>query len=591
MPTKAVFIYNKANTYGLQSDVELVEKVLKGVASITTKRADPLEPAQQCDLAVHFEVPYYGWMAWAARNVVVVNPEWWESGWNSYLTRVDALIFKCEADKQTFFTRFPEASHFADRAFTVPWTTPLTQVEFSKFQQSLDTSTGFLWLLGASKNKRQAAAAVLPLWDSSWPPLTVYTTTELAPGSALASNVTVKVEDLTDENRRQLQMFYPAHLIFSAAEALCMAAREGTAAGAFLLGNALPTYKEQFGENPNVFLTSADLVPLNAGVQDTFAGLTKEGLAAGVEAFLSKSLAALRYEQRKVAVACAVSADKRICEVFEKILSSPLSEAWPSMPPMLGSIDDCPAISVITLLHNRRKFVDLCLHNLMITDYPKHKIEWVVVEDSDIVEEQAADIVLKFGRACAPMSVSYIPLEKKNVPIGAMRNKAIKMAQHEIILFMDDDDHYPQTSFSKRVAWLLAHPWKPKAVVCTTIACYDLVNGTSAVNTPPWSLPLRQRISEATLVFYKSWWESKKFPKVSMAEGDGFLEGREGDVLELPPQQMIVAMSHGKNASGRTWGLNSSGKPSCFWGFPQEFLVFLHKLAGVEVSEPEPVLK
>jgi hypothetical protein len=68
-----------------------------------------------------------------------------------------------------------------------------------------------------------------------------------------------------------------------------------------------------------------------------------------------------------------------------------------------------------------------------------------------------------------------------------------------------------------------------------------------------------------------------------MAEGEGLLEGRESDLLELPPQQMIVAMSHGKNASSRR--IPAAGKPSCFWGFPKEFLVFLHKLAGVDIEE------
>ena len=578
---KATIIYNKSNTYGIQSDIQFLEKVLK---RFSVKHADPLEPPQACDLAIHVEVPFYGWMPWSTRNVFVVNPEWWEAGWNPYLAHCDALLFKCSADKETFYGLYPDAS--AVPFYTLPWTTPVVQADFSKFPTSTAAEVGFLWLLGASKNKREAAKKVLPLWDSKWPPLNVYTTTELGLEGEVASSVHIHVKDLDVAMRRQLQAFYPGHMIFSAAEAFCMAAHEGQAAGAFLLGNALPTYVEAFQKNEAVHLVSASLEPLNAGMRDSFAGLTATSLAAGIQAFLAADLAEVRSLQKAQAITRAAFSAVMATEAFSKIMSSAtthLAQGQP-LPPKLGIAESCPPISIVTLLHNRRRFVDLCIHNLLIADYPKDKIEWVVVEDSDIVEEQAADKVLKFGRACAPMSVSYIPLEKKNVPIGSMRNKAIKMAQHDIILFMDDDDHYPQTSFSKRVAWLVAHPWQPKAVACTTIACYDLVHGTSAVNTPPWSLPLRQRISEATLTFYKSWWEAKKFPKVSMAEGEGFLEGRESDVLELPPQQMIVAMSHGKNTSGRR--IPPSGQePSCFWGFPKEFLVFLHKLAGVDVAE------
>lgn len=255
--------------------------------------------------------------------------------------------------------------------------------------------------------------------------------------------------------------------------------------------------------------------------------------------------------------------------------------------PRLLQDAELPHISVITLLYNRRKFVDLAIHNLLVTDYPKDKIEWLVVEDSDITDEQAADKVIKFGRESAPLSVSYIPMpstHKIKNTIGAKRNLGIQRAQHDVILFMDDDDHYPDSSFRRRVSTLLTHRWKPQAAACTTIACYDLIKGTSAVNTPPWTLPLKKRISEATLVFYKSWWAEKGFPDTNVAEGEGFLDGRENHVVELPPQQMIVAMSHSQNSTSRRIPPGPSGKPSCFWGFPKEFLKWLHGLVGVEIE-------
>ena len=243
------------------------------------------------------------------------------------------------------------------------------------------------------------------------------------------------------------------------------------------------------------------------------------------------------------------------------------------------SDEELPKISVVTLTYNRKKFLDLAFHNILITDYPKDKIEWVIVDDSDDPKEQASDKIIKFGRENGPLTMTYIPLAKRT--IGRKRNVGIFRAENPIILFMDDDDHYPASSFRRRVSFLLTHPWKPQAAVCTTIACYDLVNGISAVNTPPWNLGLSKRVSEATLTFYKSFWEARNFPKVNMAEGDEFLEGRDS-VVEMPPQQIIVAMSHGSNSSNRRFP--TDGSPSCFWGFPKEFLTFLHGLVGVQVE-------
>ena len=585
---QTVFLYNKANTYGLTQDVQLLEQAIKSLTTGYSRHsadgftgkvrlADPLEPPVLCDLAVHFEVPYYGWMPWARRNVFVVNPEWWEPAWNSYLSKADALLFKCEADRVSFFDRLSETDSNPP-SYVLPWTSPIGLSVFQKHPQSSSHADGFLWLLGASKHKRAAAEKIIPLWKPTYPPLTVYTVSDLS--GCVNPRVTIKVGDVPEDTRRQLQAFYPGHVILSESEALGLVAHEGQFAGAFLLGNSLPTYTEAFGSSSACHLIPSSLEAYKSGVRDTFAA--DLSLDSAIDSFLGADLVNCRKQQKELAVRRFLHFQTTTLKTFTEILST---EGAPikTLPPQLGT--DCPPISIITLLHNRRRFVDLAFHNLLITDYPKDKIEWVVIEDSDIPEEQASDKVLKFAREAAPMSVSYIPLDKKNVPIGSLRNRAIKKAQHDIILFMDDDDHYPSTSFRRRVAWLTKHPWKPQAVCCSTIACYDLLKGTSAVNTPPWSLGLKERVSEATMCFYKSWWAEKPFPTISMAEGEGFVEGREHKVLELAPQQIIVAMSHGKNASSRRIPPGPSGQPSCFWGFPKEFLVFLHKLAGVDVED------
>jgi hypothetical protein len=247
--------------------------------------------------------------------------------------------------------------------------------------------------------------------------------------------------------------------------------------------------------------------------------------------------------------------------------------------------DECPPISIVTLLYNRRKFFELAIHNIMIAEYPKEKIEWIIVEDSDDPSQDASDRVMAVASQSEPLKMVYVPLRKKT-SVGQKRNIGVERASHEIILMMDDDDHYPPSSFRRRVAWLTKHPWAPKAVAASTIACYDLVRGISAVNMPPLGLPLSQRLSEATLTFYKSWWAQKKFPAaVQVGEADEFVSGREGELLEIPPQQIIVAFSHGKNASSRRIPSGADVKPGCFWGFPKEFLVFVHGLAGITVME------
>lgn len=249
-------------------------------------------------------------------------------------------------------------------------------------------------------------------------------------------------------------------------------------------------------------------------------------------------------------------------------------------PPVLMPAD-CPRITVVTPTFQRGKLIDIAFHNLMATDYPQEKIEWIVVEDAEDSTQMVSDKIMSFQMNCPKIVVKYIPLSGR-VSIGEKRNIGIEHATSDIIVFMDDDDHYPVTSLRRRVAWLLEGG---KSIVgCTTIALYDLLRGVSAVNMPPMDLPLGARISEATLAFKKSAWVERKFGDKSLSEGEDWLTGRETEFLEILPQQIIVAFSHGGNRSGRRIPPADAGA-GCFWGFPREYLLFIHKLAGVEVEE------
>lgn len=256
-------------------------------------------------------------------------------------------------------------------------------------------------------------------------------------------------------------------------------------------------------------------------------------------------------------------------------------------PPILHELD-CPAISIITPTYNREKLIDIAFHNLLATDYPQDKIEWIVVEDNEKTPHLASEKIISFQIQVPKIKLKYIPIEGR-MTIGEKRNVGIENATNDIILFMDDDDHYPTTSFRRRVAWLTkgtkcGQIGKASIACCTTLALYDLKRGVSAVNVPPYDIPFSQRISEATLTFKKSAWLERKFSDKSISEGEDWIKGREDQVIEIPPQQIIVAFTHDNNQSSRRIP-PSETPPACFWGFPKEYLIFIHKLVGIEVED------
>jgi hypothetical protein len=570
-------IYNKSNPFGISKDVEGIRKALGG-EGYSFRESDPLEPPVTTDIAIHLEVPMYSWMPWAAANVLVVNPEWFEeAAWRPYMPRFDMVLYK---DSVARAAAIAAGLVTEAQARIVPWGAQQPEAPpKGKKVPTGDVNTGFVWFLGASKNKRAAVAPLLTAWKEEYPPLRIYTTEPMpdlsggAEAVATPANVRIEVRDLDAPTRLALGRFFRGHVACSRAEGFGYTAAEAEWLGAFTILSDLPVYQECYAGEPGVgFLPH----PSSGSAYE-------EAVARAVSAFEAANFATLAKERQMRA---AERWDAFCANFLAAIRSLGAPKKAKHLPPIVAPAD-CPPISVVTLLYNRRKFFDLACHSLMIQDYPKDKIQWIIVEDSDDPAEDASDRVMAVAAQAAPVDVVYIPLKKKRT-VGAKRNLGVQKATADIVLMMDDDDHYPETSFRRRVAWLTAHPWQPQAVAATTIACYDLVHGVSAVNSPPFTLPLSQRISEATLTFRKSWWEARGFPAdVQVGEGESFTAGREADVLEIPPQQAIVAFSHGKNASSRRLPSGEGLKPGCFWGFPAPFLKFIHELAGVKVVDED----
>jgi hypothetical protein len=511
-------------------------------------------------------------MPWASTNILVVNPEWFEEAWLPYMSRFSAVIYKDALSAQEAINKGYVTK---EQARVVPWgcAEPVTPKKNPTGVVPKGTAdTGFVWFLAGSASKRAYVPTMLSMWRETYPPLRIYSVEPVdLSGVSVPPNVRFEARELNETIKSGLSAFFRGQIGCSVAEGFSYIAAEAEWSGAYTILNDLNCFLCDYADNTGVHIVrkASDIL--------------EEPLAAAIAEFEAANLDAIA----KVRVAAAADRYERFLARFATVIeeiSARKVEPMGALPPILLP-EDCPPISIVTMLYNRRKFFELACHTMMITDYPKDKIEWILIEDSDNPMEDASDRVVAVAESAAPVRVVYMPLKKK-LPVSEKRNMAIAKATADIVLMMDDDDHYPETSFRRRVAWLTKHPWNPRCVTATTIACYDLVKGISAVNTPPLGLPLGQRVSEATLTFYKSWWGEKGFPTdVQVGEGEGFLAGREHDVLEVPPQQIIVAFSHGANTSSRRIPSGAEVKPGCFWGFPKEFLMFIHGLAGVKVVE------
>jgi len=586
-----VIVYNK--TFGLTKDADLLQKYLGDAAKAQgrsigkVKYVDPREVPVMCDIIIHLEVPYYAWFPYARYNIVMVNPEWWVSeAFDPYLPKIDLLLFKNEATLETFkiTANLPE-----EKIALVPWCC----AEDGTLKVPSDPKREFLYLLAGSPSKAAAAKDIISLWKSSYPTLHVYTTrSDFAVASASVAsgkeNVKVVETELGVTALKTLQASYFGHICASEAEGFGLSAAEAENLGRFTILNHNESYDVSYTPSEAVWFlpttqVANDKTRSSRYVLDVASGAAADALDNAINAFQNANSEEVAQVRRAEAVGrrqrFAIACDEVFKRAAAVVDSSRSVTPTRHIPPPLSK-DECPPISIVTLVYNRRKFWDLALHNMMVTDYPRDKMEWVIVDDSDDMEQSISDKIAKITNVLPDLNVAYVPYHEK-ITIGGKRNLGTKRAKHDIILMMDDDDHYPETSFRRRVSWLVKTD--AQAAVCTTLALYDLRTGISAVNVPPYDLPLGKRLSEATLTFRRSFFNDRKFEKISMAEGDPFVSGRESQVVEMMPQQIIVSFCHGSNSSSRRIP-PSDVKPACFWGFPPEFLQFVHKLADVDIE-------
>lgn len=259
------------------------------------------------------------------------------------------------------------------------------------------------------------------------------------------------------------------------------------------------------------------------------------------------------------------------------------SEAWRQIESYPGTSKtmfdfiptaELPAISIITPTYNRKRLFKLAVYNFLRMDYPRDRVQWIIVDDSDEIECVKSELPDVSGQ------ITYIRLDA-HVGLAEKRNRGIAAAHNSIIVHMDDDDYYPSDSVRIRVSHLIRSGLD--AVTCTTLPMYDLRRYSSAINVPPFWMSMAERCSEATFAFKKAFWEERQFDK-DMAEGETFLAGRLARVKEITPAGIIVSMLHSKNAGGRGAALAGTEANGNHYGFSDNFFKFLHSL------EPESLI-
>lgn len=126
-----------------------------------------------------------------------------------------------------------------------------------------------------------------------------------------------------------------------------------------------------------------------------------------------------------------------------------VSEAKPTINPTIKkNKDKLPFVSICTPTFNRRPFIASMIKCFEHQDYPKNRMEWIIVDDGT---DKIGELVQHIPQ------VKYYSIEKK-LYLGNKRNLMHEKARGDIIVYMDDDDYYPPERVSHAVHMLQKTP-------------------------------------------------------------------------------------------------------------------------------------
>ena len=192
-----------------------------------------------------------------------------------------------------------------------------------------------------------------------------------------------------------------------------------------------------------------------------------------------------------------------------------------------------PFVSVCTPTFNRRPFIPYMIKCFEHQDYPKERIEWIIIDDGT---DKIGDLVKHIPQ------VKYFSVEKKLL-LGNKRNIMHDKSKGDIIVYMDDDDYYPPERISHAVSMLMK---TPNALCAGSSEIYIYFKHIQKMYQFG---PYKETHSTAgTFAFRKELLKITRYEDTAaLAEEKHFLKNYTIPFVQLDPIKTILVFSHAHN--------------------------------------------
>jgi len=208
-----------------------------------------------------------------------------------------------------------------------------------------------------------------------------------------------------------------------------------------------------------------------------------------------------------------------------------------------------PFVSVCTPTFNRRPFWPMAIKCFEEYDYPKDRMEWIIVDDgSDKIEDLVKDIP----------QVKYYKHDHQMV-LGRKRNFMHDKSKGDIIVYQDDDDYYPPTRISHAVERLMSDP---KCIAGGSTVLYLYFKHIKQMyRFGPYG---PNHATAGTFAFKRKLLSMSRYDDhAALAEEKSFLQNYTIPFVQFDPLHTIMVFSHEHNTFDKRELLQYAPNPTC----------------------------
>lgn len=195
-----------------------------------------------------------------------------------------------------------------------------------------------------------------------------------------------------------------------------------------------------------------------------------------------------------------------------------------------------PFVSVCTPTFNRRPFIPFMLDCFRNQDYPKDRMEWIIVDDGT---DKIKDLI---DKATDIPQIKYVQPPKR-MNLGEKRNYMHTLAKGSIIVYMDDDDYYPPERVSHAVETLMNNR---DALCAGSSELYIYFKHIGKMfQCGPYG---PNHATAGTFAFRSSMLDQTRYvDNAALAEERAFLKDYTIPFVQLDPLKTILVFSHTHN--------------------------------------------